>query len=385
MGSKDKKGFCIVVPTGFMLRYFKGQLRFLSDTFEVTAISSDAGQLEAFGRDEGIKTCCIPIERYPSPIKDARSLWRLYRYFRKSRPYIVHGNTAKALLPLLAAKLARVPVRVNMAHGSLHQGYSGIKRTMVKLLERAICRCSTEILCVSFGVKDKLLREHICGRKSVVKVIGHGSPNGIDTARFDRTLFDRQQLRAGLRIPADAFVFCYVGRINREKGINELAAAFNELAGRHADVRLLLVGPVEEHRAINEEARELIGSHPSIHAAGYQEDIRPYMALSDTVVLPSYREGFGLTLIEAGAMGLPCIATDVMGCNEVIMDGITGRLVPARDMKSLCAMMEWFYEHRDGELRTMGERARQRVAERYEQRAVWNAYLDEYASLVARK
>lgn len=377
----EKKAFCIVVPTSFMMRYFQGQLRFLNETFEVTVISSDPEFMESFGRVEGIGTCCIPITRYFSVGKDLLSFWRLYRYFRKHRPYLVHGNTAKALLIMSAAKFAGVPVRVYMAHGSLHQGYTGIRRTMVKLLERAICRCSTEILCVGFRLKDLLFREHICGRNAPVKVVGNGSVNGIDTSRFDRSLFNRTRLRSELHISPDTFVFCFVGRINREKGINELVSAFKKMVERYRDVSLLLVGPKEEYRSIDENIQKEIDSNRLIHSFGYQEDVRPYMAISDTFVLPSHREGLNLTLIEAGAMGIPCITTDIIGCNEIVIDGVTGRLVPARDEESLGVMLEWFYEHRDDELKKMGECARQSIAERYEQHNTWAAYRDEYTSL----
>lgn len=381
MEKMQKKGFCIVVPTSFMLNYFKGQLRFLNNTFEVTAISSDSDWLEEFGGNEGINVCCIPIVRYPSLFKDIYSFGKLYCYFRKHPTYIVHGNTSKALLPLLAASLAKVPVRIYMAHGLLHQGYTGIKRALVKLLEYLICRCSTEVLCVGFGVKDLLFKEHICREKDVVKVVGNGTPSGIDVGWFDKSLFSKEYLRNELSILCNDFVFCFVGRINREKGVNELVDAFKELSKRHSDVRLLLLGPEEEHRAIDEVTKKEIFDNQLIHSLGYQEDVRPYMALSDALVLPSYREGLNLTLIEAGAIGIPCITTDIIGCNEVVKDGITGRIIPPRDKKALYEMMAWFYEHRDDELKRMAECARKSVAERYEQCNTWNAYLKEYTSL----
>lgn len=380
---RKKKKFCIVVPTSFMMRYFEEQLRFLSERFEVTAISSEQDFLENFGKAEGIDTCCIPIERFPSVWKDFRSLWRLYRYFHRHRPDIVHTNTAKALLPLLAARLAGVPVRVYMAHGSLHQGYSGWRRILVKGIERTICSCSTEILCVSFGIKELLLEERICRKKDIVKVVRYGSCSGIDTERFDRSMFDRESLRVGSGISQEDFVFCFVGRINREKGVNELVRAFQDLSARHKDVRLLLVGPEERHRSIDGKTAEAIASHPSIHAVGYREDIRPLLAISDALVLPSYREGLGLTLMEAGAMGLPSIATDIIGCREVVEDGVTGSLVPPRDGRALYERMEWFYEHRS-ELKRMGECGRQLVIARYGRHDVWNAYREEYVALAYR-
>ena len=379
----EKKKFCIVVPTSFMMRYFKGQLRFLSERFEVTAISSERDWLENFGKTEGIDTCCIPIERFPSVWKDLRSLWRLYRHFRSHRPDIVHTHTAKALLPLLAARLAGVQVRVYMAHGSLHQGYSGWRCVLIKSIERAICRFSTEILCVSFGVKELLLEERICREKDSVKVIRYGTCSGIDVDWFDSSMFNRELLRDGSNIPRGNFVFCFVGRINEEKGVNELVRAFQNLSVRHKDVHLLLVGPEERHRGIDRKTAEVIAGHPSIHAVGYREDIRPFLAMSDALVLPSYREGLGQTLLEANAMELPCIATDIIGCREAVEDGVTGSLVPPRNERALYEKMEWFYEHRN-ELKRMGECGRQRVIARYRQHDVWHAYREEYVSLVDR-
>lgn len=158
--------------------------------------------------------------------------------------------------------------------------------------------------------------------------------------------------------------------------------AFKKLAGLYHNINLVMVGAFEDSdNPIKIITRTEIETHPNIHYYGKQKDVRPFMCMSDVFVLPSYREGFGVVLMEAGALDIPCITTDISGCNEIIQDGVNGRVIPPRDENILYETMKWFYDHRNGEVKEMARRARSMIMERYEQHKVWEAFLKEYRSL----
>ena len=381
MKKNNRKKFYIVTTVPASLNFFKGQLAYLSNDFEVVAISSDKKNLEHFGEGEGIDTYHIPMERPISLLNDFKSLIRFLFFFSKKKPDIVHGNTPKgSFLSMIAAKLTSVPVRIYMCHGLRYQGYGGLMRTLLKTMERVSCYCATEVLCVSNGVKATLMEDGI-SKASKLKVIWNGSANGIDTDRFDRKMVSLEAL-SSIANSVDRFVFCFVGRIVKDKGINELVLAFNRLSAIYNDINLMLIGQFEDNdNPVDKTTKEDIHSNSKIHFWGIQKDVRPFMCASDVFVLPSYREGFGMVLMEAGALGVPCITTDINGCNEIIQDGVNGRIIPPRDEEALYKAMKWMYEHRNAEVKEMAKRASPMIIERYEQHKVWEALLEEYRFL----
>ena len=378
---ENKKVFYVVTTIPSSLHFFKGQLSYLSNDFEVVAISSDRYALEQFGNKEGIKTYCIPMKRAISLWDDFGSLIRFLVFFRRTSPDIVHGNTPKAsFLSMVAAKLTGVSTRIYMCHGLRYQGYSGPMRSLLKIMERISCYCSTTVLCVSNGVKKTLIADRIC-KASKLKVVGNGSVNGIDIEKFCRKNVPMESLSTMMKVKKD-FIFCFVGRIVTDKGVNELIAAFKQLVGLYNDIKLVIVGSFEDSgNSVATITRSEIESNPNICYLGKQKDVRPFMCMSDVFVLPSYREGFGMVLMEAGALEVPCITTDISGCNEIIQDGVNGRIIPSRNEGALYDAMKWFYEHRDDEVKEMARCARHMIIERYEQQKVWKAFLEEYRSL----
>ena len=377
---RNKKLFYIVTTIPLSLNFFRGQLAYLSNNFEIVAISSDRDALEKFGETEGIETHCIPMVRSISLLHDFKSLIKIISFFRKNKPDIVHGNTPKgSFLSMIAAKLTGVPVRIYMCHGLRYQGYSGFMRSVLKMMERISCYCSTEVLCVSNGVKAILITDRIC-RVAKLKVVGNGSSNGIDVTKFDRKMISAEVLSSVADLD-DKFVFGFAGRIVKDKGINELVSAFKRITDLYHDVILILIGPFEDDNPIEENTKTEIDLNPYIHYWGNQKDVRPFMCASDVFILPSYREGFGMVLMEAGALGVPCITTNITGCNEIIQDGVNGKIIPPRDENALYEVMKWFYEHRNDEVKKMAERARPMIVERYEQHKVWEALLAEYQLL----
>lgn len=378
----NKKKMCVVTTIPHSLIFFRGQLRFLSRMFEITAVSSEPEKLAEMGKQEGVAVHCIPMKRPISLWNDLKGLWLFVRYFQRVKPDIVHGNTPKgAFLSMLAARFVGVPVRIYMCHGLRYQGAHGFLKRLLMFMEKVTCRCATQVLCVSFGVCGQLEKDGVC-KKGKSKVVLNGSANGIDLSYYIRKDEDREVWRKRLGIGDRDFVFSFVGRVVKDKGVNELVMAFNRLSGEIRGIHLVIVGSEESALdPISEESRDIIRKNDCIRTVGMQSDIRPYVTLSDAFVLPSYREGFGQVLMEAGALGVPCITTDITGCNEIIQNGINGRIIPPRDEQALYEAMKWFYEHRDDEVKIMAENARPMIAERYEQHKVWEALLKEYQSL----
>lgn len=378
-----KKKFFITTTIPATLGFFKGNLAYLNEVFEVYAISSQKDELNELGRKEGIKTFFIPMRRPISLFYDIVSLFRFIKLFLVERPDIVHGNTPKAsLLSMVSAKLSGVKVRIYMCHGLRYQGTIGIMRLLLMKMEKITCACATEVICVSKGVRDILIEDGICAKNKVV-VIHHGSASGIDLDYFkiDSSL-QNTDVREKLGISLTDFVFIFVGRIVKDKGVNELISSFEKLHSQINSVHLILVGSEEKDlNPISKKNRETIETHLNIHAVGRQIDIRPYLLSSDAFVLPSYREGFGMVLLEAGAMGLPCITTNISGCNEIVIQGENGEIIPPRDENALYEKMKDWVVHKD-KLAYMSSHARSFVENRFDKKTVWLKLLDEYNRLL---
>lgn len=374
----SRKRFCIVTTIPSSLNFFKGQLSYLSSDFEIVAISSNKDILENFGREEGIATHFIPMVRPISLLNDVKSLVKFLSFFRKIKPDIVHGNTPKgSFLSLIAARMTGVPVRLYMCHGLRYQGYNGWMKSLLKIMERISCCCSTEVLCVSNGVKLTLIADGIC-KANKLKVVLNGSANGIDVGKYNRAMISNEAL-SSVTNSDNKFYFCFVGRIVKDKGVNELVSAFKKLTAIYRDINLILIGKFEDKdNPVDKHTKNEIKLNSKIHFLGVQKDIRPFVCASDVFVLPSYREGLGMVLMEAGALGIPCITTNIIGCNEIIHDGVNGKTIPPKDEDALYEAMKWMYEHRDKEVKNMAECSRTMVVERFEQKKVWEAFLAEY-------
>ena len=356
----------------------RGQLKFINEHFEVVGVADDSGVLAKVEEREGIRTVAVPMRRKISPFADLKSLFALIRLFRRERPYIVHANTPKgSLLAMTAAFATRVPHRIYLVTGLRFETTHGLFRLLLKTMERITCLCATKVIPEGEGVKKTLYREHIT-RKPLQKIL-NGNINGIDTEYFSRTQEVAAQA-ARLKKP-DAFTFVFIGRMVHDKGINELISAFARLSAENERVRLILAGTFEDELdPINPETKKIIETHPNIDYVGYQSDVRPYMAASDVLVLPSYREGFPNVVIQAGALDLPCIVTDINGSNEIIENGINGIIIPKQDENALYAAMRRLAENR-AETSAMAAASREMIVSRYRRQDVWNALLEMYQSL----
>lgn len=357
----------------------KGQLKMLSEHYEVVAVSSPGEKMKVLEEREGVRTVSISMERRISLVKDFISLIRLIILFAKEQPDIVHSITPKAgLLSMLAAWITRIPVRMHTFTGLVFPTATGKMQKLLIAMDRLTCFCATHINPEGEGVKRDLINYNITSKP--LHVIANGNVNGIDLEYFDRT--PEVMEKAYSYKKEGTFTFCFVGRMVKDKGINELVHSFLRLYQDDARVRLLLVGPFEkELDPVLPEVEEQILHHPGICFMGFQSDVRPFLAASDALVFPSYREGFPNVVIQAGAMGIPAIVTDINGCNEIVLPDRNGMIIPTKNEQALYEAMKYFAFH-SVEVEKMATNARPLIVSRYEQRMVWNALLAEYKSII---
>ncbi len=345
--------------------------------YEIVSVSSPGPELQEV-RDLGVRTIEVPMERRISLIKDLYSLFRLINVFRKEKPHMVHSMTPKAgMLCMLAAWMTRVPIRVHTFTGLVFPTAMGLKKKILMATDWLTCACATHVIPEGEGVKNDLLSNGIT--KKPIEVLGYGNCRGINLERFDRTLEVMEQAEK-LR-KESVCTFISVGRMVGDKGINELVQAFVKLNREYPDTRLILVG-LEEKRLdpLKPETKKAIAVCSAIEAVGNQSDVRPWFAASDVAVLASYREGFPNVVIEAGAMGLPQIVTDINGAREIIIEGQNGNIVPPKNSDALCEAMKRMLNvaYRD----TLSKNARNLIASRYEQGFVHKCLYDFYDKIM---
>lgn len=361
--------------------FCKDMLRELSQHYEVVAVSSPQPELDVVARREGVRTIGVTMQRHISPIKDFKALCRLVRVFRRERPWLVHSMTPKAgLLCMVAAWIARVPRRVHTFTGLVWPTATGFTRLVLKTTDRLLCACATHIIPEGNGVKTDLINGHIT--RKPLRVLANGNVRGIDLNHYARTpeVMDKaKEIRRD-----DRFTFVFVGRVVRDKGIHELVEAFVKLNKANPSTRLLLVGRLEPQLdPLSPHIQHTIDTHKDIEAVGSQADVRPWLAASDTLVFPSYREGFPNVVIEAGAMGLPSVVTDINGCNEIIVESTNGVIVPPRNASALHDAMLMMCNDKN-KREAMAASAREMVATRYDCTIVRQALYDFYLSLNAK-
>lgn len=360
------------------LKLLEGQLNMLNRLYEVVAVSSPGKELEEIGVREGVRTEAVYMERRIALGQDVISLLALIRLIRKEKPWMVHTMTPKAgLLGMLAARICGVPVRMHTFTGLVFPTATGIKKRLLMLTDRITCACATFINPEGEGVKNDLMRFGITHKE--LHIIGNGNVNGVDVSYFNRT--DEVLCQAESIREEGCITFCFVGRIVGDKGINELVESFVEIIKEFPACRLLLVGDFEEKLdPVMPVVRQIIFENEQIVFAGWQDDIRPYLAASDVFVFPSYREGFPNVVLQAGAMGLPCIVTDINGSNEIIHDQVNGLIIPPHDKDALWKAMKIMVTD-ETIRREMGDRARNIIINRYDRHLIWDEIQRVYAEL----
>lgn len=360
--------------------FVTGMMPDLLKEYEVGVLASPGEywrELDEFG--DAVKRIQVPMERHISPVKDLKSLLRLIKVFRREKPQMVHSMTPKAgLLCMMAAWVARVPRRVHTFTGLVFPTSTGLKRRILMATDWVTCACATHIIPEGEGVKRDLLSNGIT--KKPIKVLGHGNCQGIDLTKFSRTPEVMAQADALRR--DGKFTFIAVGRIVGDKGINELVSAFVRLNREMPQTRLLLVGGYEPDLDPLQPATHVeIANNSSIEAVGLQSDVRPWFAAADCAVLASYREGFPNVVIEAGAMCLPQIVTDINGANEIIVEGRNGTIIPSKNEEALYRAMKRMVEDTDWR-ESLAANARSMIADRYDQSYVRRCLYRFYKEII---
>lgn len=362
--------------------FCRGTLRRLANTYDVVAVSTPDDELREMAQREGIRVIGVPMRRPIAPLRDIVSLWRLIRVFRRERPTMVHSITPKAgLLSMIAAWVCRVPVRLHTFTGLVFPTATGLKQRILMLTDRITCACATHIVPEGEGVKADLINYNIT--RKPLQVLGYGNVRGIDLNHYRRSL---EVMAAAQSISrSDVFTFVFVGRVVRDKGINELVEAFVRLHQAEPATRLILVGRFEDNLdPVSDQTRQAIECCDAIEAVGSQSDVRPWLAAADALVFPSYREGFPNVVIEAGALDLPSIVTDINGSREIIVHGKNGVIVPPRNAQALLQAMTQFVQNPQA-TQAMAANARQMIATRFEKSFVQKCLFDYYKQILGEK
>ncbi len=362
-------------------KLLSGQLNFMQSYYDVVAVSSEKDYLERIGTRENVRTFHLEMSRKITPIKDFIAVVKLFLFLKNEKPLIVHTHTPKAgIVGMLASKLAGVPHRFHTVAGMPLLEAKGFTRKILNFVEKVTYACATKVYPNSFGLQTIILENNFCNLNKL-KVLANGSTNGIDTSFFSNSWLSIDQnrnLKIQLNITEDDFVFVFVGRLVRDKGINEMVSAFENLQKDNNRVKLLLVGDYESDLdPLLPETMDKIQENKSIISVGFQNDVRPFFAISNVLVFPSYREGFPNVVLQAGAMGLPSIVSNINGCNEIIINRQNGLIIPVKNQQSLFDAMKLVYN--DMSLyNNLRSNSRQRIVDFYEQKVVWEALLKEY-------
>lgn len=350
---------------------------------DLTLIAGDAEPLREVANAQHVSFHCIPMTRQPSLGQDLISLFQLTSYLRQHRFDIIHSTTPKAgLLTALGGPFSRCPIRIHTFTGQRWATLSGSKRWVLRCFDRLIAFSSTVAYADSVSQRDFLVRQRVA-QADRLRVLGAGSISGVNLKRFNPSHWAgdaRTTTRLELGLPPDAPVIVFVGRVTRDKGIVEIVNAFTLLHPDHPDLRLLLVGPFERDDPIPDKTRTLINEHAAIHVTGFSNTPEKFLGASDIFCLPSYREGFGSVLIEAGAMGLPSVATKIPGLVDAVRDGVTGFLVAPKDALGLATALKKLLTQPDLR-RNMGDAARARAVQNFDSRIVNQMVVDEYFQL----
>ena len=350
--------------------------------YEVVGISAPGSNVQVLER-AGIRHIAVPMTRNISPIADLLTLFRLVNVMRQERFTIVHTHTPKpSLLGQLAARIARVPIVINTLHGFyFHDHMSTTQRRFYIAMEKIAGRCSDVILSQNSEDVGTAINEGIC-RPDQIRFLG----NGIDVTRFDRSRLDPATLnrtRRDLGIPEGMLVVGFVGRLVAEKGIPELLQAAQRIATQYSNVRFLIVGPYDAEKAdaLKPTIANKFGIADICTFPGMRQDMPEIYALMDIFVLPSHREGFPRSPMEASAMGVPCIVTDIRGCREAVEHGRNGLLVPLGDVEALAAAIKELVENPE-QAAIMGSEGRRMALERFDERLVFEKVKAEYMRLL---
>lgn len=364
--------------------FFENQFSYMkSKGFDIHGACSPGDMVENIRKREGIEIHEIQINKYISPISDIISLIRIMKLLIKIKPHIVHSHTPKAgFLAMIAAYLLRIPARFHTLHGMVVNRISlkGVKRFAVMLTEKITCCLANKVFCVSKYTCNEAVKRRYAKEEKFL-ILHHGSANGIDAEnRFNpenENIRSREEVLTELGIPNDAVVIGFVGRVVKEKGIVELAMAWDRIKKEFNNAYLLIIGPTEKEEPLPDNILDALKKDDRARLIGMVSDIVEYNNAMDIFVLPSHREGLSTAILEAFAMSKPVIASNVPGCLDLIDDGITGKLVPTHDVEALWVAMRFLMKDR-ATREKMGAAAREYVCEFFKPIDIWSKLALQY-------
>lgn len=376
------------VTSSISLILMRGQLKYLQTLgFRVAALCGPGPHVEDTRAAELINVCTLPMEREISPIRDFVSLVRICRILRRVRPMVCNAGTPKAgMLVGLAGWVTRTPCRIYTMRGLRLETARGLKRALLSLTERISCACAHRVICVSPSLRERALKLGVVHPDKAV-VLASGTSNGVDPSRFAPTaarLAAAANIRQQYGMGPDDRVIGYVGRLTRDKGISELAAAFRIVRAQLPRTVLLAIGSYESGDPVSDDTQRVINSGDGVIHIDFVSDIAPYYLLMDVLALPTYREGFPNTVLEAQAAARPVVTTDATGAVDSVAPGVTGLVVPVGDVSALAnALLGLLSDRRRAE--QMGIAGRERVCRDFRQEIVWRALADLYCELLRER
>jgi glycosyltransferase involved in cell wall biosynthesis len=377
----------ITTETYSMHILLKGQLNFMSQKgLEVYMASTPDANVPALEEQQNAKFFPLPLSRELTPVKDLIALYHTVRLIRRLKPDIVHTHSPKAgVVGMLASFLCGVPVKIHTVAGLPLMEVTGAKRKLLNFVESFTYWCADWVLPNSQELKKFILDSNFT-KPSKVRVIGNGSSNGMDLNYFSVTpdlMAEGESFRQEHRITGDNTVLTFMGRLAFYKGINELVEAFQILQKKYANLKLLLVGAPEELNPLKESTKNELSKNGDIISVGHQKDVRKFLAVSDIFVFPSYREGFPQALMQASAMGLPSVATDINGCNEILENGKTGILIEPKSVEAIINATSKLLDDKQGRI-IMAKAAQNFITTNFEQKKIWQLIYEFYVDCVSK-
>lgn len=375
-----KTKICFIVSSPMTAKSFlQGHIAILSTEYEVHLIANYTS-IDEIGQFPSVKYHNVPVERKIKLLHDFKTVWQLKKIFNQEQFFAIHSVTPKAgLLTSLAGFMAFIPNRIHIFTGQVWATKHGVKRWLLMGLDKLIAVLNTKILVDGKSQRDYLIEHHILNKQKS-DVVGDGSICGVDSKRFKPDSEIRQKVRNELKIDKNRIVFIFLGRLNHDKGLDELFAAFDRLANDNSNAYLLLVGMDEEGYDKKISNYSAIKRGENYHFYGLTSKPEDLLQAADIFCLPTYREGFGSSVIEASCIGLPVICSDAYGVMDAMIDNVTGLRCKVGDANSLYCCMKVLYE--DTQLRTtLGTNGRRRVLDKFSSEIITKAWLQFYRSL----
>lgn len=372
----NKKKILHIITVSFVINHFFGnQFNYLRKRYgnEYYLGCSPSQEFENLSSQLGYIPFKVEITRKISPWKDIMAIFAIINFIRVNKINVIVGHTPKGgMVAMIAGFLAGVQNRIYFRHGIIYETSSGFKRFLLKNIDRISGYLANQVVCVSEEVKCISERDRLNAASKNI-ILGNGTCNGIDTmGKFNPdsySLDDCLKMRADMGISPCDRVVGYVGRIVKDKGINELIEAWKKIEKNHTNVKLLLLGPIESRDPIYESTKKIIESSDSIINTGFVLNSAPYFRMMDIFILPTYREGFPTVTLEASSMELPVLTTQATGCSGSIVNNITGLFIK-NSPESIVLGIEKYLK--DANLRKEhGKNGRKFVVDNFDQTIVW--------------